>query len=85
MTNKIYRFPLTIFFAYIIMHAMKKKIGQIIRERREQLGWSQARLAQVAGYSRLYILKVENEQIKNPGIEAVKKIFHALGLKMDVI
>jgi transcriptional regulator with XRE-family HTH domain len=67
------------------MYGMKKNIGQIIRQRRKQLGWSQAYLAQVTGYSMLYILKVETGQIKNPGIEAVKKIFHALGLKLDMI
>jgi transcriptional regulator with XRE-family HTH domain len=80
-----HEFRLTLLLAYIIMYAMKKNIGQIIRQRREELGWSQAHLAQVTGYSRLYVLKIENNQIKNPGIAAVKKIFGALGLKLDVI
>jgi transcriptional regulator with XRE-family HTH domain len=64
---------------------MRKSIGQRIRQKREELGWSQAYLAQVTGYSSLYILKIENHQIKNPGIEAVKKIFYALGLKLEKI
>jgi len=64
---------------------MKKNVGQMIKKQRNEFGWSQARLAQVTGYSKLYILKVETGQIKNPGIVAVKKIFHALGLKLDLI
>ena len=80
-----HEFRLTLLLAYIIMYAMKKNIGQIIRQRREELGWSQAHLAKITGHSRLYVLKIENNQIKSPGIEAVKKIFHALGLKLDMI
>jgi len=67
------------------MYSMKKTIGQIIKERRTELEWSQVQLAKRSGYSRLYIIKVETGQIKNPGIGAVKKIFDALSLKLGDI
>lgn len=65
---------------------MKQKIdglGRKIRERRLELGWSQDYLAQATGYSRLYILKVENAQIKSPGIKALEKITHSLGITLE--
>ena len=65
---------------------MKQKIdglGQKIRERRLELGWSQKYLAQVSGRSRLYILKVENGQIESPGIKALEKISYCLGIKLE--
>jgi transcriptional regulator with XRE-family HTH domain len=58
-------------------------IGKRIRKRRIELGWSQDYLAQVSGYSRIYILKVENGHIKSPGIKALEKLSYCLGIKLE--
>jgi len=58
-------------------------IGQRIKKRRLDLGWSQERLAKASGYSRLYVLKVENAQIESPGIKALEKMAHCLGMNLE--
>jgi ribosome-binding protein aMBF1 (putative translation factor) len=73
-------------FGYILRLTMRRQrnhIGKRIRKRRLELGWSQEYLAQVSGFSRLYILKVENGQIKSPGIKAIEKLSYCLGLKWE--
>jgi transcriptional regulator with XRE-family HTH domain len=65
---------------------MKKRsnnIGKRIREKRLELGWTQVKLAKLTGYSRVYILKVENCQVRSPGIKALEKIIGCLGMKME--
>jgi len=58
-------------------------IGQRIKKRRLDLGWSQERLAKASGYSRLYVLKVENAQIESPGIKALDKMARCLGMNLE--
>jgi transcriptional regulator with XRE-family HTH domain len=67
---------------------MKKQsnhIGQRIRERRLALGWTQERLAKASGYSRVYVLKLENGQVKSPGVQALEKIVHCLGMELEAL
>lgn len=65
------------------MKPLGKNIGKRIRERRLELGWTQIKLAKLSGYSRIYILKVENGQVPSPGIKALEKIIGCLGMKME--
>lgn len=67
---------------------MKKQsdgIGQRIREKRLELGWSQVRLAKESGFSRVYILKLENGQVESPGIKALEKISRSLGVELEAL
>lgn len=67
---------------------MKKRsnnIGQRIREKRLELGWSQVRLAKESGFSRVYILKLENGQVESPGIKALEKISRSLGVELGAL
>jgi len=67
----------------LIVKQRSDGIGQRIREKRVKLGWTQERLAKVSGYSRIYVLKLENGQVKSPGIKALEKISHCLGVSLE--
>jgi len=54
-----------------------------IKERREELGISQGKLADKIKCSREYINKIENNKIKNPGIRFCKRIADALWTSVD--
>jgi transcriptional regulator with XRE-family HTH domain len=60
-------------------------IGQRIRAKRLELGISQVELAKVSGYSRIYVLKLENGQVKSPGVQALEKIVHCLGMELGAL
>lgn len=59
------------------------KLGQRIRQKRLELGWTQDVLAKKCRLSRLYILKVEKNQIKSPGVQALDKIIRAFGIEVE--
>jgi len=63
----------------IIMFNMKC----LVRQRREELGFSQGELARKVGCAREQINRVEKQKIKNPGIELCKKIAEALYVDVD--
>ena len=67
------------------MNKRSDGIGQRIREKRLGLGWSQVRLAKESGFSRVYILKLENGQVESPGIKALEKISRSLGVELGVL
>jgi transcriptional regulator with XRE-family HTH domain len=50
---------------------------------RKQKGWSQEKLAVESEISYNTIIKIERGGIKNPKIETVIKLSHALGVKLD--
>jgi len=58
-------------------------IGQRIRKKRLDLGWSQEKLAKASGYSRIYVLKLENGQVESPGIKALEKISRCLKVNLE--
>lgn len=62
-----------------------KGLGQRIKERRIKLGWTQERLAQESGFSRVYIIKIENGRAENPGIKTLSKIGNCLGIKLSLL
>jgi len=57
----------------------KSKIASL----REKRGWTQQYLADITGYSRVYINKLEQRKIPNPSVAAYKKLSYALGVPID--
>lgn len=57
----------------------KSKITRL----REKRGWTQQFLAEITGYSRVYINKLEQKKIKNPSVAAYKKLSYALGVTIE--
>jgi transcriptional regulator with XRE-family HTH domain len=62
---------------------MAKTIGEKIKLRREEFGWTQKYLAKASEMSRIYINEIETNKVKNPGVKSLHKIAYSLGLKLD--
>lgn len=58
------------------------KLAKMVKQLREQKGWSQERLARIADISNNTITNIEVGNQLNPTIETLKKI--AKALEMDV-
>jgi len=58
--------------------ALKAKIGDVLRERREKLGLSQEAVAERAGVDRTYISILERG-LKSPTLDTLEKVCAALG------
>ena len=54
---------------------------EVIRSKREMLGWSQYKLAQVAGITQSFMNEIESGK-KSPSIEVFFRICEALGIKV---
>lgn len=59
-------------------------LGSVVVERRNQLEWSQRRLALEAGVQQAELSRLENGQL-NPTWTTVRKIFDALSLDLRVV
>ncbi len=59
--------------------------GSLIENLRKQMGWTQQDLAEITGYSKLYILQLEKKRISNPSIKAFSKIAKALGVELGIL
>jgi transcriptional regulator with XRE-family HTH domain len=57
--------------------------GRLIRERRQELGLSQRRLAKLAGVSRVTVNQVENGSIRDLGVSKLTAIFRLVGLDVS--
>jgi transcriptional regulator with XRE-family HTH domain len=55
-------------------------LGNVIKERRKELGITQEKLAIKMGVKQEYISALENGKKKNPSSKTIGKIAHALGL-----
>ena len=64
------------------MRETAKFIGQQIRKYRAQLGWSQERLAEIAGCHPTYIGQIERGE-KNVSLENITKISLALNVPLS--
>ena len=64
------------------MDARLEKLGQLIKVRREQLGWNQARLAEKLGVSQPSVNQYESSK-KLPSIEILLQLSDALGISTD--
>lgn len=60
-------------------------IAEKIRNRRTELGLTQEQLAIKAGIPYTTLSKIENELVKNPTINALKKIADALEVSVDYL
>lgn len=60
------------------------QIGRRIRERRDELGLSQDRLAKLAGLSRVTINQLETGAIGDLGVSKLLNLLELLGLGLDV-
>jgi len=58
-------------------------IAEKIRNKRIELGLTQEQLAIKAGIPYTTLSKIENELVKNPTVNTLKKIADALGFKID--
>lgn len=58
------------------------KVGQKIRELREQKGMTLTLLAKRTGISKSYLSNIETGKAENPSINALKKIADALGVEL---
>ena len=58
-------------------------LGTIIRERREALGLTQSRLAQLSGLSRQTLVGLEAGALSDLGFNRVAKVLAVLGLDLD--
>ncbi|MGA2266658.1 MAG: XRE family transcriptional regulator, partial [Phycisphaerae bacterium] len=57
-------------------------LGQIIRRHREQLGWTQDRLAAAAGISKPYLSHIETGKAKNPPADGILRAMEK-AMKLD--
>jgi transcriptional regulator with XRE-family HTH domain len=51
-----------------------------LREERQKAGLSLARLAEVSGISRTYLLKLEKDEASNPSLEVLRRLADALDI-----
>lgn len=58
-------------------------IAEKVRNKRIELGLTQEQLAIKAGIPYTTLSKIENELVKNPTVNTLKKIADALGLTLD--
>jgi transcriptional regulator with XRE-family HTH domain len=61
------------------MAGLAVALGQVIRDRRDARGWSQARLAAKAGISRTMVSYLETGVMRNPTIGLLDQVGRALG------
>lgn len=63
----------------------KTRIGQFIRELREQRGWGLNQFADRAGVSRGAVSLIENGRRKRPDSETLRKMARALGVEANML
>jgi len=51
--------------------------GELVRRRREELGWSQARLAEAAGTGQALISRIESGRV-NPTVDMLARLADAM-------
>lgn len=59
-------------------------LGELVRDQRKQRGWSQSRLAEKVGVSRLWVGQFENGK-ETVELGLVLKTLRALDLTLDVL
>lgn len=60
-------------------------IGRVIRQLREERGWTQGQLAQYTGVSRSYISQIEGGQRLRPSADILKSLAAKLDTSVDLI
>lgn len=62
---------------------MTKTVGQLIRERREELGLTQWQLYEMTGVRQHYISQIERGKVQYPGLDILASLGDVLGIEMD--
>lgn len=57
-------------------------LGLAVREQRESMGWSQERLADVAGLSAVYVSEIERGR-RSPSLGVLARLAAALGQRLS--
>lgn len=60
------------------------ELPELIRRRRQALSLSREELAMLAGVSRAMLIRLEDGQVSNPGLENVENILTTLGLSVNI-
>jgi len=63
---------------------LREKFGAAVRARREDLGFSQEQLAELAGMHRTYVGSIERGE-RNVSLENIVKLCEALQIKPSVL
>lgn len=63
---------------------IEKAFGEIVRHRRQELGISQEKFAELSGLHRTYISQIERG-LKSPSLKAMTSIAVALNVKLSTI
>ncbi|MFY9610621.1 MAG: helix-turn-helix transcriptional regulator [Blastocatellia bacterium] len=64
--------------------AIKVRFGLAIKKRRQELGFSQERLAELSGLHRTYVADIERG-IRNVSLQNIEKLAKALGLPISAL
>lgn len=59
----------------------KNRIDDVLKEKGKNSTW----LASATGYKRVYISRIKNSDIKNPGVDICLRISQALGIPINEI
>ncbi|MDQ2077558.1 helix-turn-helix domain-containing protein [Marinimicrobium sp. ABcell2] len=59
-------------------------LSNLIRRRRKALSLSREELAALAGVSRAMVIRLEDNQVANPGLGNVSSILSTLGLSLEI-
>lgn len=57
--------------------------GDLVRRRRQELGWSQSRLAQAAGTGQALISRIEQGRV-NPTVEMLTRLADAMHAQLSI-
>ena len=57
--------------------------GEMVRERREELGWTQTRLAEAAGTGQALVSRVESGRV-NPTVELLARLADAMQAELSL-
>lgn len=57
--------------------------GELVRRRREELGWSQSMLAEAAGTGQALISRIESGRV-NPTVDMLKRLAEAMHAELTL-
>jgi len=63
---------------------MQNRLGNYLKEKREEKGWSQMKLAGHADIHATYVAQLERGKRKRVSLKVIKKMADALGLEIKV-
>lgn len=64
--------------------ARQRAFGELLRRRREELGWSQTQLSEAAGLRRISVGRIERAQA-GPSLRTAQRLADALGVSLPLL